>query len=800
MSTLFQDLKYTLRTFSRSPGFAVVAVLTLALGIGANTAIFSVVDSALLRPIPYPDSGQLVFVEHVRNGNDSGAFSFPDFRDFRDQVKALAQMVAYRDDSVVLTGRGSPKRLDGVATTANVFDTIGVAPAWGRGFAAGEDVPGKNRVIVLSHDAWSKHFGADPEVIGKTATIDQVPTTIIGVMPAGFRLVGSATVDYFMPLPRAFDQPMMEARGAHWLQSYGRLAPGATVAQASAQLDGVAQRLGTAFPRTDANRRAFCSPLQEHLAKNIRPALIFLLAAVALVLLIACANVANLLLARATVRQRELAIRFALGASRGRVIRQMLTESVVLALVGGVLGVGLALWGLDALRSILPEDLTQLTSIAVDGRVLLFTLGISVATGVVFGILPAIHGAAGSPADALKEGARTTGGARQRARSVLVAVEVAFAMLLLVGAGLTLKSFGRLLDVDPGFNPRNVIVASVTLPDARYDSDEKRLRFYRKLKDGVAGIPGVSATAMGYPLPYSGGNMSFRWFEEGTPPPEPGHELVANFGAVNAEFARALELPVVRGRFLTEVDDDPKAPMVAVVNETFVRKFFPDADVIGKHIVVRDKKAEIVGIVRDARVFELASDPLPQIYAPFSHNVMSFMAMGARTGSPAGFAAALQHVLEGIDADQPLDEIKPMTEYVAKSIGQQRLQTLLVGVFGAVALVLALVGVYGVMSYTVTQRVREIGVRMALGARPGDVTRMVVRQGLRLAVIGVGSGLVAALFAGRLAASLFYGVSASDPATLAATASLLLGVTALATWFPARRAARVDPMIALRAE
>jgi putative ABC transport system permease protein len=804
--SFFQDLRYALRTFVRAPGFAAIAVVTLALGIGANTAIFSVVDVALLRPLPYPASDELVLVENMRNGEEEpGAFSWLDYLDVRAQAKSFGHLVAFHNDTATLTGRGAPRQLGGVASTANLFDMLGVAPFMGRGFAAGEDEDGKNHVIVLTSEAWKKYLGADPNVLGSTLTIDQAPYTVIGVMPAGFQVSGAGTpLEYFVPMPWPFDAPIRALRGGHFLEVYGRLAPGASLAQASAEVQGLVDRLAAAYPSSNANRTGRVVGLRELLVKDSRPALLLLLGAVAFVLLIACANVANLLLARATVRQRELAIRVALGASRGRVIRQMLTESLLLAVIGGGLGVAVAVWGLDALRSSLPGDLTIIAPIAIDARVLGFTVVISLSTGILFGLLPALHGSASNPHDALKEGARGAGGGRQRARSVLVSAEVAVAMLLLVGAGLTLRSFGRLSAVDPGFNPRGVLTTNVSLPDARYSDDAKIAAFYQALKDRLAAIPGVTAVALGFPLPFSGANVSLRWHEDGAPPPAPGADVGAEFAGVNADFARAFQIPVVRGRFFTDEDDRRATPRVAVVNEAFAKKFFPGQDVVGRRIIVGWKKdespREVVGILADTRIFSLDRDPLPQIYVPFFQGNAPYILIAARTVAPAGFGGALRAVVDSIDADEPIDTVQPMSELIGQSMAKQKLSTLLLGIFGALAVALALIGVYGVMSYTVTQRIREIGVRMALGARPGDVMRMVVRQGVLLAVIGVAAGTVGALALASLMSSLLFGVSSTDPVTYAAMAGLLLVVTALATWIPARRAARVDPMIALRSD
>jgi putative ABC transport system permease protein len=804
MNGFLQDLKYALRTLTRSPGFAVVAMLTLALGIGANTAIFSVVDAVLLRPMPYPDGDRIVAVGHVKKGMDEdGIFSYPDYVDFRDQSKAFAQLGGLVGDQAILTGRGSPDRLQGLMVTGNFFDVLQAPPALGRGFAAGEDVAGKNHVVVLGHGTWTKHFGRDPSILGQTLTLDGVPYTVIGVLGEGFQMVGVSSLDFIAPMPRSIVVRLTNDQRTRFMQVFGRLAPGVSIDRARAELAGIADRLATAHPDIDANRTAVVTPLHELVVKDVRPALLFLLAAVALVLLIACANVANLLLARATMRHREIAIRFAVGASRGRVMRQMLTESTVLGLFGGAFGVGLALWGLDALRSILPQELSRI-HIVVDSRVLAFTLLVSLGTGLLFGLMPAIHGAAGRPSDALKEGARTTGGTRHVARSILVASQVSVAMLLLIGAGLTLRSFARLTAVDTGFNAKGLMVSGVSLPDERYSDEPRRVAFYQALKDKVQAMPGVRAVAMGLSLPYANANISVRWQEVGTPPPEPGHELVVSFRTVNADYARALEIPIRRGRFFTDAEDRADGAPVAVVNEAFQREFFGAKEVIGKRIEIglgeKDVAREIVGVVGDTRFAGLDQGPRPEIFTPYSQTPLSYIQIGARIDALSGFGPALRRAVESIDGDQPIEELKPMVQLVGESVDKQRLSTLLLGIFGAVGLALALIGVYGVMSYTVTQRVREIGVRIALGARPGDVTRMVVRQGLLLAVAGVVVGALAAAALGDVVSSMLFGVSSTDPLTYGVMAALLVAVTTVATWIPARRAARVDPIVALRCE
>jgi putative ABC transport system permease protein len=802
---MFQDLRYALRTFVRAPAFALIAVATLALGIGANTAIFSVVDAVLLRPLAYPDSDAIMYIQQTRPRGGAGNWSYPDLADIRGQARSFSDLAAYHGDAVILTGQGEPARLDAMTTSANFFRLLQVTPALGRGFAPDEDQVGKNRVALLTNATWHKRFAADPAVVGRTVTFDDTPYIVIGVLPPDFTFadIGRGDPEVFMPIPRPFDTGLMASRTAHYLTAIARLAPGTTPAQAQADVSTIAARLSVMYPDADAERGVRIAPLHQELVKELRPALLLLLGAVGFVLLIACANVANILLARATVRERELAIRFALGASRGRVLRQLLTESVVLAVVGGALGVVLALWSLDALRSVLPEDLLRIHALGIDGRVLGFTAAVSIATGLVFGLLPALHATAGSPSDALQEGGRgSASGTHARARNVLVAAEIAVALLLLVGAGVTLRSFLNLSHTDPGFNPRDLITSEVALPDARYAENAKVAAFYRALKERVASLPGVQAAALGIGLPFSAANISLRFTVVGQPAPAPGHDNVATFRAVNADYFKTLEIPVLHGRTFTDVEDRLKGPPVLVISQTFARRYFPNGDAVGQHLAVGFQELkeplEVIGIVGDTRGEGLDQEPQPEMYAPFAATTFPYIQIAARTTASVGFASALKAQVAAIDAEQPLGEVKTMTASIGDSMAKERLSALLLGIFGAVALALALIGVYGVMSYTVTQRRHEIGIRMALGARPGDVTRMVVRRGLTLAAIGGAVGIVGALALGRLMSGMLFGVSAADPITFVVTFALLVGVAALASWLPARRAAKVDPMVALR--
>jgi predicted permease len=804
MSAFSQDLRFALRGLARSPGFALVAVATLALGIGANTAIFSVVDATVLRPLPYGDPGALVDVQFARS-DTHGAASIPDYRDLRDQARSLSELAGYHGDSAIMTGGPRPVQLGGIAASANIFRTLGVVPALGRGFADGEDTEGRNRVAVLSDAAWRRHLGADPAAVGRTITLDGAPHTIIGVMAPGFHFVGPfGDPEVWLPMPRGGDPGLGGQRGARYLFMVGRLAPGATVEQAGAELAAINARLALAYPGRNAGSTVRALPLQESAVAGFRPALLVLLGAVGFVLLIACANVANLLLARATVRQREIAVRVALGAGRGRIVRQLLTESLVLAILGGALGVLAAIWGLDALRSLLPEPLARLHAIAVDGRVLAFTLVVCLATGVAFGILPALHAASANPADALASAHASAGADRLRLRNVLAAAEVAAALLLLVGAGLMLRSFWRLNAVDPGFDPRDVTVARLALPDTRYASDEQLATMSRGLRERLAALPGVTASGLIIGAPFGGADISLTFKIVGAPPQPPGQQRVAAFNGATAGAFAALRIPLLAGRLFTDAEDRPDGPLVAVVSEAFVRRHFPSGDALGRKITMwwrgNNAPREIIGVVGDIRGKSLEQEPVPVMYFPLAQAPSTFFAVAVRTRATAGLADSLRAAVAEIDPDQPIADVVPLGDMVRDASAQRRLSTWLLGIFGAVALVLALVGVYGVMAYSVAQREHEIGIRLALGAGPSDVTRMVVRRGAGVALAGIAAGVALTLPLARLLRGLLYGVGATDPATYAAIAAGLFAVAALASWLPARRAARVDPTVALRAE
>jgi putative ABC transport system permease protein len=807
--TLLHDLKLAVRGFARTPAFTVIAVLTLAIGIGANSAIFSVVDGVVLRALPYPRSDELVLLEQLRpDKQPSGGISWPDFVDWRKETEVFAEVAGWHGDSVVLTRAGEPPtRLDGLAVTANFFTALGVRPALGRGFAPGEDVAGKNHVAVITHAAWQKRFGGDPQVVGRTVSFDDTPYTIVGVTGRDFKFVVEAgDIDVFTAKPRAFDLQLGELRNARYMNALARLAPGVSLATAQGRMGALAAAHAKAYPDSNTGRDVRVTQLHERITRDVRPALLILLGAVGFVLLIACANVANLLLARASARHRELAIRVALGAGRGRVVRQLLTESVLLAVAGGALGVLLAIWGLEALRGMLPAELGKFSGLAIDARVVAFTAAVALLTGVAFGLYPALQASRQDPGEALKEaGARATSHAgRQRARNTLVAMEIGAATLLLVGAALMLRSFDRVTSVDPGFDPDDLMTATLVLPDTRYREPEKQAQLYRDLRRALAALPGAEGVAVTTPMPFSQVGINSTFSIAGAPPLPPGTYNVAANIAISPEYFKVMRVPLRAGRAFADSDDLANAPPVVIVNETLARQYFEGESPIGKRLVTgrgpRQSEAEIVGVAADIRATGLETETTPAIYAPFPQRPFALLQFAVRTRATAGLAESLQRAIATVDPGQPLGELQTMHQAMRDNLAKRRLNTVLLALFAGVAMLLALIGVYGVMSYTVTQRVPEIGIRMALGARPGDVTRMVVGQGFVLALIGVAVGLIAAFGLARLAESELYGVSPSDPVSYVVIAALLLAVAALASWLPARRAARVDPMIALRSE
>ncbi|HEX8281728.1 MAG TPA: ABC transporter permease [Chthoniobacterales bacterium] len=802
MSTLLQDVRYGLRMLLKHKSFTAVAMLALALGIGANTAIFSLVNGVLLRPLPFPEAERIVLFEgnNPPQGITESNISYPDFVEWSKETNLFASTAAFYTASANLGANGAePERVARAGVTPSFFSVLRVQPVLGRAFVGDDDQPKIQSVAIISHGLWKRRFGGDPAVIGKRVLINARPTEIIGVMAAGFELPEQTQI--WMP---AGIDPAEETRDNRSISAIARLAPGVPLQQAQSRISAINAQLATTFPETNKGWDAHLTVLQERLVREVRPSLIALLGAVGFVLLIACANVANLLLARSAARQKEIAIRAAMGASRARVVRQMLTESVLLSAIGGLAGLLLSVWLTDVLVSILPEGAARLEQVAIDYRVLAFAVGLSALTGIVFGITPALHASKLDLSGSLKEGGRTGEGHRRTsARSLLLIGEVALSLVLLVGAGLLVKSFLRLQEVRPGFNPQHVLVASVSLPAMQYKENAQRAEFYRQLMQRLSEVPGVEAAGGGINLPLGASNYGI-----GRPFVPEGRALSvdesvnASFSVIAGDYFRALQIPLLAGRVFDPRDTDD-APKVVIVNESVARRHFGSVqEALGKRLSIwRDEKfpREIIGVVGDTKVDTLEAASGAQIYVPHAQDATwGFMALVIRTaGDPASLVPALRREVQALDKDQPIYNVRTMEEVVASSIGTRRVSMQLFAVFAGAALCLAALGIYGVMAYSVTQRTQEIGIRMALGAQKRDVLRLVVRQGMTLALIGIGVGLLGALALTRLISNLLFGVNAMDPSTFGAIALLLAVVALLACYLPARRAAKLDPMNAL---
>jgi putative ABC transport system permease protein len=799
---MLNDLRYALRQLIKAPSFTIVAILTLALGVGACTAIFSVVNVVLLRPLDCPEPDRIVTISETQLPKfPEFSVSPPNYLDWEKQAKSYEYLAAYTGSRVNLTGDGEPQQLIGIKATAHYFDVFGVKPALGRMFLPEEDAQGKNHVVVLSHGFWQRVFGGTRDIVGRSIQLNGEPYQVVGVAP--FFAIASK-VDVWMPMAFKPDETANDARGGHYISVAGRLKKGVTVAQAKAELEVIAAQLAVQYPDPQKGWGIFMMPLQDYMVRDVKPILYTLLGAVGCVLLIACANLANLLLARATARHREISIRAALGAGRGRLIRQLLTESVVLAIFGGAAGVLLARWGLDALLALAPTNLPRITEIHLDPGVLLFSLALSIITGLLFGIAPAWLAARADVNEALKQGTRgsTEGGVRGRLRSALVVIEVTFALVLLGGAGLLARSFMQLAHVDPGFIPENATLLRLSLPQKKYPEKDQQIAFANTLVERVKGLPGVQAIGITQSMPLVG-DYVLGFNIEGRPEVDPADLPSTNYYAVTPDYFRAMGIRLIRGRVFT-AQDDAKAPRIAIINETMARQFFPNEDPIGKRINITngpDTWREIVGIVADIKQYGVDKATSAQSYEPFAQVPFTSLNVVIRTnGLSAALLGALRPAVYAVDKDQPIGSIRPLEEIVADSIARQRFAMTLLTVFSGVALVIAAVGIYGVMAYNVVQRTGEFGIRMALGAQQRDVLRLVLTQGGKLIGLGLLIGLLATLGASRAMGSMLFNTSAYDPLTLA-TITVLLGAVALvACFFPANRATKVNPIEALRTE
>ncbi|MFP5263120.1 MAG: ABC transporter permease [Blastocatellia bacterium] len=812
MENLLLDLRYAIRMFIKKPGFNSVVVLTLALGIGANTAVFCVVNAVLIRPLPFKDPDRLVMVweTNLEKGVRQDMVSPANLADWRDQSQVFEDAAAFASTSFTLMGMDEAERISGSQVTVNLLPLLGVSPARGRAFVADDARPGRDQVVIVSYELWRRRFGSDPGLLGKTIRLDDKPYEVVGVMPPGFDFPrwlepagakNSAKAEMWTPL--SFDGEQLSMRGARYVSAVARLKRQVTPAQAQAALEPIARDLERKY---EENRGYTVTvvPLQEQVIGEVRAALLIFFGAISFVLLIACANVANLLLARATTRQKEVAIRAALGCGRRRLIRQFLTESVLLAFAGGIAGLMLALWGIRLVVAGFPDIIPRSGEVGINAQVFGFTLLLSALTGLLFGLIPAIQFSKTDLNNSLKEGGRSSGEGvgRGRTRNILVVSEVALALVLLAGAGLLVRSFMRLVSVEPGFNPRGLVAMRVALPQSKYGQPHQKAAFFEQLSARVGSLPGVKAVAATTNLPLSGTSMSFRFMVEGRPA-SPAETLLAQYHAVSPNYFITMGIPLLLGRDFTEQDTNESQPVV-IINETLARRFFPGEEAVGKGLKITYGKPDtrrIIGVIKDVKHRALESESQEEIYVPYSQNPWSFMTVVARTDSDAkDMAAALKSEVWAIDRDQPIDSIKTAEQMIGDSVSRPRFYARLLGLFAGLAMVLAAVGIYGVISYSVTQRTHEIGIRMALGARQGEVLRMVVRQGLMLTLLGVVIGLAASLALTRLMSNLLYGVSVTDPATFLIVSLLLMCIAAMASYIPARRAAKVDPLEALRYE
>jgi putative ABC transport system permease protein len=820
---MLNDIRYGLRQLWKHPAFTIVAVLTLALGIGANTAIFSVVNAVLLKPLPFPAPDELIAVGVIdtrQKGTQTelGSFSYPDFFDYRDQNRTLQNIAVYRQRSFALTGEEGASSVPGIKSSAEYFDVLGIKPKIGRTFTRADEQggggPGGFKVII-SHDYWQKNFGGDASVLGRTLMMDRRPHTIIGVLPAGFKFpLQTDPIDLYITFAEDAatpdgSTPQTAQRGNHSLESIARLKPGVSIAQAQADLENIAAALEKQYPDSNTYFGVGTKPLREDMVGDVKTALYILFGAVVCVLLIANANVANLLLARASARGKEIALRAAMGASRMRIIRQLLTESLLLSGLGGLLGLLLAQWGTEALIKTVPQNIPRISTIQLDATVLIFTMLASLATGIIFGLVPAWQASHVDLNSALKSGSRTgsSGEGKGRVRNALIMAEVALALILLISAGLLIQSFARLGKVQPGLRTDRLFTARVALSDVGYPKNENVIAFFDQFLPRLRALPGVESADVIMPLPLSGSNMVTSFDIEERPLPE-GQRAAAPVRVISTDYFKTMGIPVRQGRVFDQTDRFESTPVV-IVNERFASKYFPGQNVVGKRIMPGfaaddsgEKMREIIGVVGNVKHLSLKNEDSPEMYLPNTQLPFSVLSLVIRTNvsNPNVLTTAVRKELAAMDATIPLTGVRVFEEYIARSLARPRFNTLLLSIFAGTALVLTAIGIYGVMAYSVTQRTSEIGIRIALGAGKGSIFRLVVGQAMMLVGISVVIGLAGAFAATRILEGLLFGVGASDPLTFISIVFLVSAVAFIAAWLPARRATRVDPIIALRAE
>ncbi len=805
---MIQDLRYALRQLLKSPAFTLVAIATLALGIGANSAIFSVIDTVLLRSLPFPNADRLTMIWETapqHPGENRQVHSYPDYLDLRAQNHTFAAMAAYSDVSMILGTGEESEDVPGLAVTSDIFAVLGTPPLLGRGFSRADEKPDAARVVVLSYSFWQRHFAADPKVLGKTITMSGHPATVTGVMPRGWKFpVQDEQINYIAPVTQLYPTGL-ERRGSHFLSVVGCLKPGVSLHTATADLQAIDAQLARQYPDTNAGRNERVVDLQSDVVGDVRPALLVLSAAVALVLLIACANVANLFLARAATREREIAIRTALGASRFHIVRQLLLETLLLALLGAAAGLLLASWSTDALVALGPAGLPRLKEIRVNGFVVAFTFGIALLTSLIFGLVPALQVSRPQVEQSLKEASRgSTGGTRShRLRSAFVVSQFALSLVLLVGAGLLMRSFAGLRSVQPGFEPRGVLTLWQSLPKSRYGEAKQQIQFFDKLLPKLASLRGVTDVGMVSPLPFSDSDQSTSFGVLGQPDTAPGMQPSASHLTTDGNYFHAMRIPLLRGRTFNERDRQDSPPVI-MVNETFAKTYLGQGNPLGQRMKIGSSKTirEIVGVVGSSKHDSLAAPAGPEFYIPFTQDPDSYMDLVVRTSEPApnDIDTAIRRAVHEIDAQQFVPVITPLPELLGRTLAQSRFNTILLGAFAAVAILLAAIGIYGVIAYNVTQRTKEIGIRMALGAQRRQMLTMILRQSLTMAVIGIVIGIVGAVAATRLLSALLFGVGTTDLVTYAAVILLLGGAALLAAILPARRAMKINPVIALHYE